>query len=207
VKSQKPVNPEANASGSPDDSGTPKAAAVDPAKHAAFVKAVAAARKAMAQRDLTASQRYLKTADTNAQSDAERAELDRLQILQDHVEKFWTGIRDAVSKMEAAEEIVISDRNRVAVIEASRDELSVQIYGRPHRYRIEAIPMELLSAIAKSNIKATADSKLIVGAFLAMDALGDRAEARKLWREAITAGEDEGKQLMPELDVPRAVGK
>ena len=104
------------------------------------------------------------------------------------------------------DEIVLSESNRVAVIEASRKELAVQWEGRPRRWRIEAIPMDLLSAIAKSSFKPTAGSKLIVGSFLAMDSLGDRAAGGKLWQEAIRGGEDQGKLLLPELSIPRAAG-
>ncbi len=55
---------------------------------------------------------------------------------------------------------------------------------------------------ATSSFKPTPGSKLIVGTFLAMDAEGDRKEARKLWSEAIARGESDGKLLLPELDVP-----
>ena len=173
-------------------------------KHAAFVQAVAEVRASMAHRNLAASKRNLQTAAANAPSAADQAELERLQALQDHLEQFWDGIRGAVAAMQPLDEIVLSDSNRVAVIEASREELAVMREGRPQHCRIEAIPMDLLSAIAKSSFKLTAGSKLIVGSFLAMDSLGDRTEAGKLWQEAIRHGESQGKLLLPELNVPRA---
>ncbi len=176
-------------------------AAPDAAKQAAYVKAVAGVRQAMAQRNL-ASKRLLKTAADKAQTDSERAEVERLEIIQDHLEQFWDGIRKAVAEMQPTDEIVLSESNRVAVIECSREELVVQWEGKPRRYRIEAMPMELLSAVAKASFKLTPGTKLVVGSFLAVDAHGDRAEARKLWREAIAGGEADGKLLMPELDVP-----
>jgi hypothetical protein len=182
------------------------AAAQDAAKRTAFVRAVAEVRASMGQRNLAASKQNLQTAAANVQSPAEQDELERLQTLQDHLEQFWDGIRGAVAAMQPVDEIVLSNSNRVAVIEASRKELAVQREGRPQRWRIEAIPMDLLSAIAKTSFKPTAGSKLIVGSFLAMDGQGDRAEARKLWQEAIHGGEDEGKLLLPELNVPRAAG-
>ena len=168
------------------------------------MRAVADVRAAMGQRNLAASKRSLQTAAANAQSAADQAELERLQILQDHLEQFWDGIRRAVAAMQPVDEIVLSESNRVAVIEASREELAVQWEGRPQRFRIEAIPMDLLAAIARSSFKLTPGSKLIIGSFLAMDSLGDRAEAGKFWQEAIRGGEKQGKLLLPELDVPRA---
>ncbi len=196
---------------SPLVNATPEPVVVNPApavqdavKRAAFVRAVAGVRAAMGQRNLAASKQKLELAAANAQGPADQTELERLQILQDHLEQFWNGIRRAVAAMQSLEEIVLSESNRVAVIEASRDELAVMREGRPRRCRIEAIPMDLLSAIAKQSFKPTAGSKLIVGSFLAMDSLGDRAEGGKLWQEAIRGGEDQGKLLLPELEIPRA---
>ena len=180
-----------------------KPAEDDPVKRAAFVKAVAEARQSMARRMLAASRQRLETAATNAQSNAEHAELDRLMTIQDHLEQFWEVIRSAVAAMQATDEIVLSATNRVSVIECSREELVVQREGRPHRYRIEALPMDLLTAISKTAIQPTRDSKVILGSFHAVDGQGNRAEARKLWHEAIVAGDADGKLLLPELDVPR----
>ena len=142
----------------------------------------------MAQRNL-ASKRLLKTAADKAQTDSEHHEVERLEIIQDHLEQFWDGIRKAVAEMQPTDEIVLSESNRVAVIECSREELVVQWEGKPRRYRIEAMPMELLSAVAKASFKLTPGTKLVVGSFLAVDAHGDRTEARKLWRKAIASSE------------------
>ena len=162
-------------SSTPEPVATKCPATQDAVKRAAFVRAVADVRAAMGQRNLAASKRSLQTAAANAQGPADQAELERLQALQDHLEQFWDGIRKAVAAMQPVDEIVLSESNRVAVIEASREELAVQWEGRPQRWRIEAIPMDLLMAIAKSSFKPTAGSKLIFGSFLAMDSLGDRA--------------------------------
>jgi hypothetical protein len=180
-----------------------KQPAPDAAKRAAYAKAVADVRKAMSQRDLATAKKRLKAAADNAQGPAEQDEVERLETIQDYLEQFWDGVRNAVAAMQATEEIVLSESNRVSVIESSRKELVVQMYGRPRRYRIEMLPMDLLSAIAKASFKPTPGSKLVVGSFLAVDAHGDRNEAKKLWREAIAAGEKDGKLLLPELDAPR----
>ncbi len=134
----------------------------------------------MAARDIAASKKRLKAAADNAQTDAEKSEIERLDMIQDHLEQFWDGIRNAVAAMQPAEEIVLSEVDRVAVIESSRTELAVQTYGRPRRYPIEALPVDLLSAIAKQSFKLTPGTKLVIGSFLAVDAHGNLAEARKL---------------------------
>jgi hypothetical protein len=193
----------------PPQTAAPPAATAPPdaVKHAAYVKAVADVRRLMAARDISASKKRLKAAAANAQTPAENVEIERLDTIQDHLEQFWDGIRNAVAAMQPTEEIVLSEVDRVAVIESSRTELAVQMYGRQQRYRIEALPMDLLSAIAKASFKLTPGTKLVVGSFLAVDAHGNRAEARKLWREAIAAGENDGKLLLPELDIPPAEAK
>lgn len=182
----------------------PESAAQDATKQAAFGRAVAGARAAMGQRNLAAAKQHLQTAAANAQGPADQAELERLQALQDHLEQFWEGIRKAVAAMQPLDEIILSESNRVAVIEASRTELAVQREGRPRRSRIEAIPMDLLWAIANQSFKPTAGSKLIVGSFLAMDGQGNRAQAEKFWQEAIRGGESQGTLLLPELKAPQA---
>jgi hypothetical protein len=190
-------------------SASPSAAVAQPdsAKHAAYVKAVADVRRLMAARDISGSKKRLKVAADNAQTDAEKTEIERLDMIQDHLEQFWDGIRKAVAAMQPTEEIALSEVDRVAVIEASSTELAVQTYGKPQRYRIEALPMPLLSAIAKQAFKLTPGTKLVVGSFLAVDAHGNRDEARKFWREAIAAGENDGKLLLPELDIAPAKAK
>ena len=182
--------------------GGPAATVQDAAKHTAFVRAVAEVRVSMGQRDLAASKRALQTAAANAQSEADHGELQRLQALQDHLEQFWGGIREAVAAMQPVDEIVLSESNRVAVIEASRDELLVQIYGRPERYRIVALPIALVKALVDQSFASTPGSKVIVATFLAMDREGDRGRARQLFEEASRAGESLGRDLLPELDVP-----
>jgi hypothetical protein len=217
VKADPPLTPppsspppsasETHAAAAPRSQPKQLAAPPDAAKSANYKKAVADVRRLMAARNIAASKQRLKVAADNAQSPAENAEVERLDTIQDHLEQFWDGIRDAVAAMQPTNEIVLSEVERVAVIEASRKELAVQMYGRQRRYRIEALPMDLLSAIAKSSFKLTPGTKLVVGSFLAMDTYGNRTEARKFWREAIAGGENDGKLLLPELDVPPAKSK
>ena len=47
---------------------------------------------------------------------------------------------------------------------------------------------------------------MVIGSFLAMDLLGDRTEAGKLWQEAIRGGVNDAKLLLPELNIPRTAG-
>ena len=175
----------------------------DPAKRAAFVRAAKQTRQAMAKRDLKMAQRHLKSVQGNVQSEADQAELERLQILTDNLEQFWGEVRKAVSKMQPTEELELKD-TRVAVIEADRQQLTVRMAGQSRHFLIMELPAPLLQAIVDQSFAPTAGSKVVVGTFLAMDREGDRRQARKLWEAAARAGETLGKQLMPELDTPAA---
>jgi hypothetical protein len=173
----------------------------DPEKQAAFVRAAADVRRSMGQRNLTDSKQSLQTAAANAQGAADQAELERLQALQDHLEQFWEGIRKSIAALQATEEIELSASDRVAVIEASRDGLTVRREGRTQGYRIETLPFDLLAAIVRTSFQPTPGSELIVGAFLAMDAHGNRTAARKYWQDASRGGASQAALLLPELDL------
>jgi hypothetical protein len=179
-----------------------KKPAEDTEKHKAFLKAAKQVRLAMSTRDLTNTKRYLRTSGANAQSEADQAEQERLEILFDHIKQFWDGVEMAVAKLQPTEELVLGDNNRAIVVDADRSGLTVHFEGRNQHYRIDRLPIPLLSVIAKQSFKPTPGSKVVVGSFLAMDKEGDRKEAHKLWQEAAKAGESLGKDLMPELEIP-----
>jgi hypothetical protein len=173
----------------------------DATKRAAYAKAVGQTRLAFWQRDLTAAHRYMKTARKNAQTPDDAAESARLETILDHLDQFWNAVRDEVAKLTPGDELELKD-NRVAVVEASRTELMIHIYGRQRRYRIEALPIALIRTLVDRSFTPTPGSKVIVGTFLAMDKEGDRARARVLWEDAAKHGESLGHDLLPELDVP-----
>jgi hypothetical protein len=173
----------------------------DAAKRAAYVRAVTDARAAMWRRDLATAHRSLKTARKNTQNPADESQSERLEIMLDHLDQFWNALRDEVSKLRAGDELELKG-DRVAVVEASRDELMIHVYGRQQRYRIEALPIALIQTLVDHSFSPTPGSKVIVGTFLAMDKDGDRARARVLWEDAAKHGESLGHDLLPELDVP-----
>ena len=155
----------------------------------------------MSQRDLTAAHEHFKTAEANSQTPADDTEVERLQIMLDNLDQFWKGLHDAAAKLQPGDELELKD-NRVAIVEASRDELMIHVYGRQQRYRVDALPIALVRALVDRSFASTPGSKVIVGTFLAMDKEGDRGRARVLWEDAAKHGESLGRDLLPELDVP-----
>ena len=203
--------PEAAANIAPADAKQkeePKPAAPpeDAAKRAAYAKAVAQTRLAFWQRDMAAAHKHLKVARKNAQSPADDAESERLETIADHLDQFWNALRDEVAKLTPGDELEIKG-NRVAIVEASRNELMIHIFGRQQRYRIEALPVAVIRTLVNRSFSHTPGSKVVLGTFLAMDKEGDRVRARALWEDAAKHGESLGHDLLPELNVPPPNGR
>ena len=103
------------------------------------------------------------------------------------MDQFWNALRDEVAKLTPGDELEIKG-NRVAIVEASRNELLIHIFGRQQRYRIEALPVAVIRTLVNRSFSHTPGSKVVLGTFLAMDKEGDRARARLLWEDAAKQG-------------------
>ena len=172
----------------------------------AFGRAVNQTRQAMALRDLAAARRHLKTVEQNVQNQQDQAQFERLQIMLDNLTEFWAAVNGAISRLQPTEEIDMGD-NRAAVVAVDRNLLVLHIYGKNQEYRMDSLPLPILKAIVNQSFLPTPGSNVIVGTFLAIDGQGaDRAQARKLWESAAKAGQDLGKQLLPELEAPLPSG-
>ncbi len=168
-----------------------------------FERAVSDARFSMSQRDLPAARRHLETASAAARTESERDEVARLDELLDYLKQFWNLVRDGMARLQAVEEIQVRGKP-VSIVEASRDHLVVRAAGRNLRYRIETLPNSLVMTLAERSLKHDATSKIVVGAYLAIDQRGDRQAARRLWTEA--AKEVRTDHLLAELGIERATG-
>ncbi|MFZ5830540.1 MAG: hypothetical protein ACOY3P_10650 [Planctomycetota bacterium] len=176
----------------------------DAAKRAAFSQAVAAARKALAQRDIPAGREELERASQSAQSSTDREEIRRLDLLSTHLESFWTRVRTGLPKLEGGEEFEIGG-TRVAIVEANESRVVIRAAGQNRSYSLGVMPAALVLAVAEKQAEYDANWRLLKGCFLAMDPGGDREAARALWQEAAQGGV-ETKTLLPELNVPLPEG-
>jgi len=172
----------------------------DPRKQASLAEALSEARLCMSERDLAGAKGALETATGNAQTADDRTRLERLKAMVSNLEQFWLGIHDGTASLDAPGELVLKG-TRVAIVEASRDELIIKAAGRTRRYRVEFLPTPLVMAVAERIFSKDPVNKALVGTFLAVDPDGNRAHARQLWQEATRAGID-CTWLMPELDAP-----
>lgn len=172
---------------------------VDTKRQAAFARAVSGARLSMSKRDVRGARRHLEAAARDARTSADHAQVARLRTMLGHLEEFWNGVREGVSKLIAGQELVIKD-TRIAVVDATRHQLVARAAGVNRSWPIEGIPTSILIAVAEQSFPKDAVSKVHLGTFLAVDADGDPGYARQLWQEAARQGVDL-KELMPELDV------
>lgn|GEM_PF-2430916 len=173
-----------------------------PQKRAAFLDAVEKTKLAMQDRDLAAARTHLKTAASNAQSDADRERLVRVETILTNLEEFWNALREAVARLPAPGELKVGD-TYVAVVDNSRHGIIVRAAGQNRSYRIEEMPTWLIVAIVEHSFQKTADAKVLLGTFLAVEPGADRAAARRLLQDAARSGRNVD-PILKELDLPPA---
>jgi len=149
----------------------------------------------MWSRDLDAAGKHVEAAGQIARTPTERDEVQRVSRLLDSLSAFWTAVRETASRLEGVDELDIGGTIAL-VVEASPQELTVRAAGRNLTYAVDELPGSLAVALAERRLpRGRATTDLSIGAFLAVDAGGDRGEARTRWEQA---GAD-GKALLVEL--------
>ncbi len=133
--------------------------------------------------------------------DAEfQAEVQRLELLTKYVKGFWEAVdRGAAAALNAGELMV--DGVPVAVVDYDRRLFVIRAAGQNKRYTVNDLPAKLALVLAQLEMKKeSANNKVYFGAFLALDAKGDRRLARAAWEEAGRGGVDVA-ALLPELEI------
>jgi len=162
---------------------------------------LAAARRAMWSRDLDAARRHVEEAIEAARTSTERTEVERVHKLLKSLEAFWTAVRQAAGRLESGRELRVGE-TMVMVVEADGGSLTIRAAGQNRTYRVEDLPPGLAITLARQALpKGQSATDLHLGSFLAIDARGDRHDARAHWDRA---GPD-GKALLIELTLAPAV--
>ena len=167
----------------------------------ARAKALSAVRAAAAARDLEKLQSRLDEAKKLKGEAAYDEECQRLEELADYVTKFWRFVDQAGRKLQASgsDELKIGDQV-CAFVEYDGTRLVLRVAGENRRYTKSTLPAKVALTLAQRELAPNAAAnKVFFGAFLAMDARGDRKIARQMWDEAARGGVDV-KHLLPELD-------
>jgi len=154
-----------------------------------------AARRAMSERELDKAHARLHAALDLARSPYELAEARRVEKLLSSLEKFWRAVHEEANTLRSAQELQVGDEY-IILSEARDGVLTFRYAGRFVQYRPLEMPAKLAIALAERRLKPDRpESHLHVGSFLAIDARGDRQEARRRWEQAGEAGAE----LLPEL--------
>ena len=164
---------------------------VAPADSTRFRKALAELQSALAERNLEQAEKDLKRARTLAASPEEKDTVARWESLHSDVTQFWGSVRAGLIQLAALDELKIGSTIFI-VVESSPEKLTIRLLGRNRSYKvIEELPVGVARLLAeKIQDPNSADYKVQLGSFLAIDAKGDRDEARALLEEVASSGTD-----------------
>lgn len=156
-------------------------------------------RAALADRKVDEAKKSVDAAEEDAVGEALKKKLEAARLLLQGVENFWEAVREGSTDLRAGDTIEMGT-TVVAIVENSPDKLIIRTAGRNQTYAWNALPSGLARQFAKSWFDSAApSSKFAVGAFLLVDPIGDKDEARTLWQQAARAGL-EIEHLMPLVD-------
>jgi hypothetical protein len=165
--------------------------------------ALKAIRTAIAGRALSDIDPAVKAAKELKGDAAWDQEVNRLELFAGYVKGFWDGVDKGAQNVLNAGEFDVEGKP-IAVVDYDRRLFVIRHEGENKRYTINTIPAKLALVLAQQSMKKdNANNQVYFGAFLAMDAKGDRRLARQFWDTATKAGVDI-KFLLPELEVKLA---
>jgi hypothetical protein len=151
--------------------------------------------QAMSARQLQSSARQLAKAEKLARLPIHLGPVTRLQVLQGYLEQFWEGVQIGMTRIEAGRELRIGSQIG-GVVEVTPQRLVVRIAGRNRRFDRDDLPPEVTVAVAQLWFDSEeAATKMVLGAFWAVDPQGDPRRAKRLWLEAQRQGVDVGDLL------------
>jgi hypothetical protein len=182
------ANPSAGNQGSGGEKKPEPAA--DPQKQQALRRGLAAVRAAMAARDIPAARTALKSATANSQTDADAAEVSRVEGLLDNLDEFWKAMSKILAGLGVGQELTVNNTPMIVAATAP-GRLTIRSEGQNRDYTLANLPGVLVVTLARESLDPKAvSSKILLGTYLAMDSQGNRAEARRLWESAAKQGED-----------------
>jgi hypothetical protein len=161
------------------------------------------ARQSLADRDPAAATAAVKEAEQLAGEGPLQDAIAPTADLAHYVGEFWRAVHAALPKLGGSE-IELGD-TVVYVVEAGPDRLVIRMAGQNREYTPQKLPSGLARRIAENWLDKSAATKVIIGAFLAVDPTmqqsSGKEKARGLWKEAARQGADV-KELLRVLDEP-----
>ncbi|MEX0586783.1 MAG: hypothetical protein WD176_09070, partial [Pirellulales bacterium] len=170
-----------------------------PSAVADMVRALTAAKGALGKRQVDQALIETQVATNLAQTPEQKAMCDRLKSLTHYVGEFWKAVRESMKGLKGGEELQIREIIGI-VVESSPDSITIKIAGRNRTFDHLTLPSGVAEVLADRWLKQDDPvSKVIKGAFYAVDPQREPKDARRLWQEAQLAGADV-EQLLPVLD-------
>jgi hypothetical protein len=159
-------------------------------------------RAAMGARDLPAIKAKFEAASKLKGEVAYDTELNRLELLKDYVTQFWQAVDRAGKTMQAGEPRELKIGETIGIfVEYENKTLIIKVAGQLRTYPLQTMPAKVALIVAQQELDPkNPRNKVFFGAFLLMDAKGDRKLAKQMWDEA-AAGKVDVKFLLPELDI------
>jgi hypothetical protein len=154
----------------------------------ALGSALTKARQALADRNLEESALRLAEAEPLAKRRADKELVQRLRTTHDHVKQFWGAVAESMANFKGGEKLQINN-TEVTVEESTGDLLSIRLLGALRRYERMKLPGGLAVAVARASLPPDSPAaKAAVAAFMTVDPLADKDDARQLWQEASSQG-------------------
>lgn len=165
-------------------------------------KTLQAIRQALADRDILEADKLVAEAKKTKGSAAFTEQFERLELLSTYVSDFWKAVDRGVRKYQSMEEVVVGE-SRAAFVEFENGVLVLKVAGENKRYDLKTVKAKMSVTFALKALDEKAPStKVIVGAFWAMDGMGDRKVAKGLWDDAAKAGQAQAvKDISGELAI------
>lgn len=149
---------------------------------------LAAARRAMAERDLVAARRHLESAMVACRDQADRDCVVGAERLLESLEQFWKAVRAESATLPGSKELKVGD-DYVFVVESNDRSMTVRAEGKTRVWLIEELPRELILFLYERRLGRTSPlAHLHLASFLALDQEGDPQAARDHWRQAGQSG-------------------
>ena len=159
-----------------------------------LVKALEAAKSALAEQNFKAADTQLAKAASLATLPTHQAAVARLQEVGGYVKQFRHAVASAVGGMQAGESFKVGNSTQVSFVEATADKVVLRIAGMNKTYPLGDLPPGLALAIADFKLPASdPTSRVVKGADWPVHKRADRetqAKAAALWQEAQAAGKD-----------------
>ena len=150
---------------------------------------LAAARTALADRQLSVADSQLQRAMELAASSEFEPMADRLHTLQHYVQQFWLAVENGIQNLGEGDELMLASGEPVAVVVATSEEITIHDKAKNKTYKKKELPGNLVLAIAKHWLdEDNLNNKLVEGAFMAVDPHFNREEAVGIWRDVAENG-------------------